>query len=252
MTKTRSRLVPQMPILGITGINGAGKTLLAVELAIGDMRAGRPVYSTVDIASEHGDSRPVKSRSHLLQLQDCTVLLDEIAVIFSSSAGSGQNLPSEVVTFLQTLRHRGVSVIWTAPTWKRAHILLREVTQAVATIRPLIKRAEEDSLWGRPFISAVGVLDTTSVAVDAAPDRVLRRRLWMPMRSDALGCYDTHADTPQIGRLIPSGPCPDCGGTRTPPKCAPEIHEALGLDAPVDRLAVARGEILHTSEQKVA
>lgn len=239
---TRSRLVPRLPIVGITGVNGAGKTLLAVELAIADLKAGRPVYSTVPLSTPYGDSIPVRSLSHLLSITDATVLLDEIAVIFSSRSGS--SVPSEVVTFLQTLRHRGVSVMWTAPTWRRADLLVREVTQAVVTVRPLMRRQVKDSLWGRPVVSAVGVLDTTSVAVDAAPDRVLRRRLWLPMRSPALGAYDTHADTPQVGRLIPGGPCPDCGGTRTRPKCSADVHMQLGLDVPVDVLAVASGGVV--------
>ena len=234
-----SRL-PPVPILGVTGVNGAGKTLLAVELSIDRMRAGIPVYSSVPIDAGDVQSRPLVSLTQLLTLRDCVVLLDEIATVFSSRSSS--SVPSEVVTFLQTLRHRGeqgVSVIWTAPSWKRADILVRECTQAVATVRPILRRSTPDSLWPRPLVAGVGVLDCTDVGTDEAPSRVLRRRLWIPQRSVAWGAYDTHADTPQIGRLLASGPCPDCGGTRSREKCTPELHERLGLDAPLSALDAA-------------
>lgn len=229
------------PILGITGVNGAGKTLLAVELAILAMRQGQRVVSTVPIDTGEYRSEPLLSLSHLLDLEDCAVLLDEIAVIFSSRGGGA--VPSEVVTFLQTLRHRRVTVTWTAPNWSRADVLVRSVTQACATVRPMISRRVDGSLWPRPVLAAIGVLDTVSVPTDNMPDRVLQRRLWRPKKSPAWGSYDTHAPTPQIGGLLQGGPCPDCGGMRARPKCEAKTHELLGLPAPLDPIATAQNAV---------
>jgi Zonular occludens toxin (Zot) len=224
--RPKSDLVAGVPVAGFTGINGAGKTLLAVQSAICDLAAGRRVLSTVPIRSRWGDSEPLLSLRQLLELRDATVLLDEVAVIFSSRTTS--SLPPEVVAFLQTLRHRGLTVRWTAPDWGRADILLRGVTQALVNVRPVL-RVSDGTLWPRPILVAAGVLDTSTGKVDETPTRVLRRRFARPRRLEAWGAYDTHADTPMLGRFTEGGTCPDCGGSRERPKHSEARHAELGL-----------------------
>jgi hypothetical protein len=219
-------VVAGVPIAGFTGINGAGKTLLAAHSAICDIAAGRPVYSTVPISSPWGDSIPLQSLRQLLELRDATVLLDEVAVIFSSRTTS--SLPPEVVTFLQTVRHRGLTVRWTAPDWGRADILLRGVTQALVNVTPVMK-VRDGSLWPRPRLVMAGVLDTSTGKIDETPTKILRRRFAVPRRLASWGAFDTHADTPHLGRVVESGNCPDCGGSRERPKHSEARHAALGL-----------------------
>lgn len=215
-----------IPVCGFTGVNGAGKTLLAVESAIADMQRGRQVYSTVAISSEHGQSIPIVSLRQLLNIENATVLLDEVSVIFSSR--SSQSLPAEVVAFLQTLRHRNITVRWTAPGWMRCDNLLRQSTQAVVNVAPVI-RAHGQSPWPRPIIAMAGVLDTTTGATDETPTKVLRRRFLRPIRSVAFGAYDTLADTPLLGRHLQGGTCPDCGGTLERHKHSEARHVELGI-----------------------
>lgn len=216
-----------VPICGFTGVNGAGKTTLAVESALRDMALGRTVYSTVQIHSPWGDSVPISSLRQLLELHDATVLLDEVSVIFSSR--SSQSLPPEVVAFLQTLRHRRVTVRWTAPAWMRCDNLLREVTQAVVNVVPLLRRRSTGTPWPSPRVIMAGLLDTSAGKADATPDRVLRRRFLLPSRLNAWGTFDTHADTPLLGRHLQAGRCPDCGGSREIPKHSKARHDELGL-----------------------
>lgn len=216
------------PVVGFTGANGAGKTLLAVSDAIQDMRAGRPVVSTVQIDCDAGRSIPLRSLRELLDLRDTTVLLDEVSTMFSSR--NTMNLPSEVVTFLQTMRHQGVTLRWTAPAWSRADVLIREVTQVYVGVRPLIRRRVAGEFWPRPVLAAVGVLDCVDVATDANPETVLKRRIVRPQLLPGWGAYDTYADAVRIGWHVQSGSCIDCGGTIPREKCSPERHERLGIE----------------------
>lgn len=225
----------QVPIVGVTGPNGAGKTLLAAHDAICDMLGGRRVISTVGI--EYTDpatgqvysTEPLTSLGQLIQIRDATVLLDEIASIFPSST-SASGLPAEVLVLLQTARHRGVTIRWTAPAWLRAQKVLREVTQAAVSVNPVGRRGRD--LWPEPWWSAVTVWDARSGKVDGVPERRLKRRVLLLRRSLSWGAFDTHADTPVIGQPDSGGVCVDCGGSRTRQKCSAERHELLGIAPP--------------------
>ncbi|MDM7856667.1 hypothetical protein [Cellulomonas alba] len=191
------------------------------------MKRGREVYSTVPIKSEHGESKEIRSLRHLLELRDCTVLIDEIAVVFSSR--DSMLIPREFDVFLQTLRHSGVTLRWTAPAFARADVRVREVTQAVVGVHALGKRKVAGEFWPRPVTILCGVLDTTSIPVDGTPEKVLKRRVFLPTRLSGWGAYDTHADTPRIGHPPTGGACVDCGGTTRREACTPERHAALDL-----------------------
>lgn len=220
-------------ICGFTGVNGAGKTLAAVACCIEKMRAGRTVYSTVPIdytdprTGKRYQSQPVQSLRQLLQLRDCTILFDEVAVIFSSR--TSQSLPAEIVVLLQTLRHRRIDVIWTAPAWMACDNQLRRVTRGVVNVIPLLNRHDGVDPWGRPRVVMLGLMDTTQGKIDSVPDKVLRRRLMRPKGSRAWGAYDTHADSPLLGAHLVTGNCPDCGGSITRPKHSKALHESMGL-----------------------
>lgn len=230
---TAASIARGVPITGFTGINGAGKTLLAVHCAILDMIAGRPVYSTVPVRYTDPktgvlyESRPITSLRQLLTLEDATILLDDVSVIFSSrQTGS---LPAPIVTLLQTVRHRRLTVFWTAPGWMRADVLLRSVTQALVSVRPWLQFAQKDTPWPQPRLVAAGLLDTTTDKIDAAPTRVLRRRIYRPGKLLSWGSYDTHADTPLLGHAHLTGSCVDCGGGIERPKHTQKRHEELGI-----------------------
>lgn len=219
-------LVAGIPIVGITGVNGAGKTLLAVNCAIADLARGRDVYSTVAISSPWGDSKPILSLRQLLTLRDVTILLDDVSVIFSSRSTS--SLPPDVVALLQTLRHSGLTVIWTAPGWMRCDNLIREVTQAAVNVVPLLRK-HDGGFWPRPRLVLAGVMDTSAGKSDAVPTKVMRRRIYRPTRMASFGAYDTLADTPLLGRHLQGGMCVDCGGTQARPSHSRERHESLGI-----------------------
>lgn len=219
-----------IPIVGVTGVNGTGKTLLAVTAAVAALRAERTVYSTVPVIDpvSSGRSIPITSLGQLLRIRNSLILLDEVATILPG--GNASPLPSEVRVMLGTLRHSGNTVIWTAPAWMRAHVELREITQAAAALFPIFTRHVGGSPWPHPFLVGASLLDTRSGKTDETPTRVLRRRIYRPKGLSGWGAYDTHADTPLLGRHLAGGKCPDCGGSRSVPPHSPERHAELGLD----------------------
>lgn len=242
----RKSIARGVPIVGFTGVNGAGKTLLAVHCAILDMLDNRPVYSTVPIhyMAPHGEllsSHPITSLRQLLTLTDATILLDDVSVIFSSrQTGS---LPAPIVTLLQTVRHRRLTILWTAPGWMRADILLRSVTQALVSVRPMLRSSASDTPWPTPRVVAAGLLDTTTAKVDAEPDKVLRRAFYRPKGLLSWAAYDTHADTPLLGHAHLTGTCVDCGGSQERPKHTKARHETLGLPWYDDDGLILRGDL---------
>lgn len=218
-----------VPIVGVTGVNGTGKTLLAVTAAVAELRAGRRVYSTVPVRDPLTGRRstPITSLGQLLRIRGSLILLDEVATILPG--GVAAPLPSEVRVMLGTLRHSGNTVIWTAPAWMRAHVELREITQASAALFPIGTRRVAGSPWPHPLLVGAWLLDTRSGKTDDTPSRVLRRRIYVPKRLAGWGAYDTFADTPLLGRHLAGGRCPDCGGAREVPKHSPDRHAELGL-----------------------
>jgi hypothetical protein len=220
-------VIEDCPLVGFIGANGEGKSLVAVTECIADMRRGRGVLSTLPIACEYGESEPLVSLRQLLMARDVTVLLDEVSVLFSSRETGA--LPGEMVRFLQTLRHSGVTVRWTAPAWKRADVLLREVTQVVVGVRGLVKYTREGQFWPTPRLIAATAMDAVGVATDAQPEKILHRRVYLPKRLTGWGAYDSQGETPRIGWPIESGRCIDCGGRLRAESCSPARHAELGL-----------------------
>lgn len=230
---TAGSIAAGVPICGFTGVNGAGKTLLATHCAIVDMKAGRSVYSTVPVSytdrktGELFESVPITSLRQLLDLEDVTLFLDDVSVIFSSRQTA--TLPAPIVTLLQTVRHRRVTILWTAPGWMRADVLLRSVTQGLVSVSPLFQFARKDNPWPSPRLVMAGLLDTTTAKIDADPTRVLRRRFYAPKRLLSFGAYDTLADTPMLGHGHLSGTCVDCGGGIERPRHSEKRHAELGI-----------------------
>ena len=100
---------------------------------------GRLVYSTVRILDPFtGNAHPLWRRitewTDLLEAPNgCDVLFDEILGIASSRASG--SMPAEVANYLHQLRRKDHTLSWTAPSWSRADITIREVTKRVTVCR---------------------------------------------------------------------------------------------------------------------
>lgn len=145
-------------ITAYVGKNGTGKTLIMVNDTIDTLKGVswecsdpthlhtqigitsglRNVLTTVPLldpqtGQEHSLSRPYLHHSDFLVAEHSDVLLDEITAIFPSR-GYG-SLPPTVAVQLNQLRKPDVKVRWSAPSWARADVILREVTEQVVSTR---------------------------------------------------------------------------------------------------------------------
>src|SRR5690606_32385944 len=104
------------------------------EVVIPAWRQGRPVVSNMPLYPERLGFpsrlyRPLMSWREITELSSCELVLDEISSALPSR--QAQSVPPQLVRILNQLRKTDVRCSWTAPSWARADVLLREVTQAV-------------------------------------------------------------------------------------------------------------------------
>lgn len=218
-----------IPLAGITayvGANGSGKTALAVHERIRHAaRTGRPLYSTVDVhwRAERGkykgkfvESQPITGWSQLQQVEGADFLLDEVAALASSRETIG--LPPELVNWLGSLRHHDVTCTWTAPSWNRADKVLREVTQVIVAMRPLVQFSHRGRLWPRTYYGFAGVYNVMGSSDGDAPlGRPNGMRIVPVWKLLSIGAYDSWAGVPHLSEHSPL--CQVCGLLRRREYC---------------------------------
>lgn len=127
------------PIRAFVGPNGSGKSLAALICGVVPaLRAGRPVLSNCTLRPEVIDCdpalyEPLTTWKSLVEAQGRTIWLDEITACLPSRAFA--SVPAELQRVLNQLRKQDCDVLWTAPNWSRADVLVREVTQEVTVCR---------------------------------------------------------------------------------------------------------------------
>ena len=227
------------PISAYVGYNGGGKTLGAVLFeAIPALRAGIPVVSSVAIF--HPLYRPLRSWREIWSLNGCVLILDDVSAQFP--ARGAMTVPPQLVVKMNTLRHDDVQVVWTAPSWKRADVSLREVTQEVTDCRgifpdnflrePVIprglnapvkkgedgKRLRANPRWRPNRLFKFTTYDATKFTefTDGQADKVGSKRrswYWRPWHTEQF-LYDTLAPVNLLDHVDEGGWCLVCGGKR--------------------------------------
>lgn len=237
-------------IRSFVGANGGGKTLAAVALcALPSWEQGRPVVANLNLHPERAGFspdlfRPLESWRDIPDLQGCTLILDEITSVLPSR--QSMSLPPQLARVLNQLRKQDVKLAWTAPDWRRADTILREVTQAVTVCRgsfpdryervtdhqrtfPAAVRDESGArvLWAngwkpnrffvwRTFDALEFEEFSQTQAKQLRPARVTRH--WRT-RHKAHLCYDTLEGVSLLDHLDDVGTCVVCGGHRSRAKC---------------------------------
>ena len=240
------------PIRAFVGPNGGGKTLAAIVLAVEPaLASGRPVVATCSI--EHPNARRLESWRQIPDLRDCVLFLDEISSALPSRGSMAA--PAQLVRTINQLRKVDVQLVWTAPNWARADVMLREVTQEVTACRGFIgdpyEREPGVPPWWRPLGRKL-VDDETDrpvrrsprwpsnclfrwVTYDAAAfdefslHAVKKLRptermwYWRPWH-EAHNLYNTLEGVSLLDHVDETGVCVACGGMRRRPPCSCESH----------------------------
>jgi hypothetical protein len=219
-----SRVRRGYTIHAYVGANGHGKSLAMMHDTKLSMDKGRPILSTVKIldpatGQPYRHYIPFRTWDQLLTFEGGDVLMDEIVGIAASVPGS-QGLPIEVQLLLNQLRRRDILLRWTAPSWSRGNIVLREVTQAVTVCRGswavYEDRGDDSRLWGMNRLFRWTTYDAMELTqwTDSKEHKlkgVANAWFWRP-GSWAEASYDTFDSVDNVDSG--EGYCFNCGGKR--------------------------------------
>jgi hypothetical protein len=174
----------RVPILGIFGPNGHGKTLAMVWITMPDLDMGVPVLSTVRLTdfrdprpcdgtkiverigvarhveaceldtpgiehwhhnAAHPAYIPCTSYAQLVAHRDGVLLLDEVTGGFSSR--SSMSMPGAVMQAIMQMRKLDRVVRYSAPAWSRTDVALRQVTIGATLCTGFASASVEGRQW---------------------------------------------------------------------------------------------------------
>lgn len=263
-------------IEGFIGANGGGKSLAIVECKVlPAWREGRCVVSNMTLRPEAAGFDPelfvpLTTWRQIPLLSHALLVLDEINAVLPSRA-STSSMPLELGRMLNQLRKPDVRLVWSAPSWKRADVILREVTQAVTVCRGFLPDRWQREDGCRRFPRRLVGSDGRPVRVDGwannrlfgwstydaieldeftagARDRMKPKAVkwwWRPGKL-APSLYDTHDQVGLSDHLDQFGTCGSCGGARQRVKCrcveVPGAGEARA-EPGARRLALSGAEV---------
>lgn len=233
------RIRRSFEIHAYVGANGGGKSMAAVYDSLPSLAAGRPIVSTVRIldpatGQPHPLWIPLDDFRVLLEVERADVIMDEVTGVASSRESAG--MPAAVANHLMQLRRRDVALRWTAPNWRRADTLIREVSRGITTCVGLVPESApvledgSDRLWRsrRLFVWRsydAKNFDEWSTAKERSSSKshrirpVARQAVWRPGLL-AAECYDTFDQVLTLGVVSDAGLCMDCGGRRRAKSCS--------------------------------
>lgn len=219
-----SRTRRGFPIHAYIGANGHGKSLAMLHDTYLSIIKGRRILSTVRVVDPRtGDTyagyEPLTELSQLINARECDVLLDEIVGALPSMPG--QTLPVELQLLLNQLRRKNIALRWTAPSWMRCNVVLREVTQAVTVCRGYFPKYEHDEnaerVWGQNRLFRWTTYDAYEFTEwsdnkEAQLKGKANAWAWRGEKMMAQYCYDTFDAVDNIDSG--EGFCFRCGGMR--------------------------------------
>lgn len=215
----------EIPIRCALGPNGSGKTLLAVRDLLPALDAGEPVYSTVPLLdSDTGDLHPAyipfTNWHQFLEAEGAHFLADEISAIAASR--DHNNLHSEIINRMHQLRKVKNTFTWTAPSWRRADLALREVTWSVTECRGYFPDRSVAGLWApnRLFVARTySMRDFDEWSAGKRESLKPDLKEWFNgVGSRAFASYDTYAAVDKIEGYDPKA-CDLCGKPRRVEYC---------------------------------
>jgi hypothetical protein len=254
------------PIQAFVGLNGSGKTLGAMALAVlpvldrggsalttchimGQARA-RPLTRWRELVWMERERRERRDRGE--ELEPMVVFLDEVTS--SLPARQAMSLPPQLARLFNQLRKVNVQLVWTAPNWARADKLLREVTSTVTVCRGVWPDRWQRGDDGKSKLKVDG--KALRAPGDWPPNRLFRfatysaedyeeftlsraaklrpvGRTWYRRKAhDAHLRYDTYDAVELLDHVDDAGLCVACGLPRPRGKCTCTADERAAAEAP--------------------
>lgn len=216
-------------ITGYVGLNGSGKSLAIMQQRVlPAFRAGQPVLSNIPLYPNRVlgyDMRRYELLTSLHQLEEAPrgslIVLDDISAVFPSRGW--ESMPAGTHALLQQLRKLGCELCWSAPTWERVDVTIRELTFDVVVCRALWRKG---GVWGRARFVMWSHFEVSAYLANtqrSAPGTVRR-----VMAVKAKGLYDSLATVEALSHLDGSGVCIRCGGQRKRQPCSCHLAKAVG------------------------
>lgn len=247
------------PVIGFCGLNGQGKSMMAVRDSLLSLAMGRRLLSTVTIldaetGNPHPNFIPFKSWQQLhTDLRNSDGIWDEITGILDSRDGA---LPKHVRRMVPQMRRENHPVRWTGISWDNTDVRLRQITWAMVRCvghQPVPRERTDGfvdsvTMWRPNRLFVATTFDARTLAKSDAAERITEdkdkkkrakvlnrefvygpavkpRGMW-PMRQHpgrlAFDSYNTLDAVYQIDNN-----CPICGG-RIPEKTCRGHHGAPG------------------------
>lgn len=186
-----------------------------------------PAVEPVKHLAAHPCWIPWTSWHQLLEVEHCDVVADEVTGVASSR--DSQSMPSQVANALVQLRRRDVTFRWTAPSWSRADLIIRECSQATTFCRgylPVTVPSDDDQpdrAWRHRRLFKWVTYDSAEVDEMTQGKREKMKPWvfdlhWGP-GSEAFQAFDTFDAVTTIGHVSDHGRCMTCGGRRAVPSC---------------------------------
>lgn len=185
-----------------------------------------------DPEDPHPTTTALTKLVQLLDFSDGVLALDEVTGVVS--ARSYASAPPQLINMLVQMRRRNIRVAWSSPSYSRADVVLREVTQAVTQCRGFFPQRSTDPETGEPLMWGARRLffwttydakdfdDLDSGKLDKA--RPLARQLYLREidRNRAQHAYRTLDGVHMLDTVADgmSGTyCLICGGSKPRAKC---------------------------------
>jgi RecA/RadA recombinase len=133
-------------VIGIFGLRGSGKTLLAVLLAYYEHKAGKRILTNMANLNFPTELLQIKDIVNLSpEIAGCTVLLDELHTIADSRKSTRlQNI--QISNFFLQSRHRGVNIIYTEQYQSSDDKRIRQNTDMKIVARNLYIDSDSDGI----------------------------------------------------------------------------------------------------------
>lgn len=206
-----------MPLQAFVGMNGSGKTAMAVREAIRMAKGGKKIYTTVPIFTDEAEVIMLYSLDQLFDIENSVILLDEVNASFPARGTSV--LPHPMNLMLSALRHNDNVLIVTSPSDEHIEINIRRVLQSITVCKAILRLENPGSLWPRTVISYFNQYDVQAYGDEESlgPHVPKFAAGFVRLKSLPLDAYDTKAP---VGIIADHLICPICGGNKRKEYCS--------------------------------